>query len=356
MSETAPSAIDELSMDQDALVQAILALENSPPGPVEDTVLAYELSHHLKPYVDRLAALKQGNPEALADLDARAELLAIGEEAHREEKKARPRQATRKPSLEGPLPELASLSPTEQAHWIFMERFISLEQHEEILNYSFDAENFSTYQQDIESLMKILLALPRSAEAVEENDIPALQKTFANMLLIFRNPFIGDADRNPIPCTIENLRHQYPSFFYKRRGKPNWFENCDFYAEPLNKPQWVLCDLEYLNCTLRAPERKLAAYAKGWGLPVEYVHHKTATEDIYDRIICGRALKENLFAHNCNSWTATTYQRKGKRGLLKAVYTVQKIHKISIHGKTGTPHWRATRRLWPGVFSSISVP
>jgi hypothetical protein len=34
-------------------------------------------------------------------------------------------------------------------------------------------------------------------------------------------------------------------------------------------------------------------------------------------------------------------------------YIVQKVHKISVHGKDGVPHWRASRRLWPGVLPTM---
>jgi hypothetical protein len=256
---------------------------------------------------------------------------------------------------EGPLPELGSLSPQDKARWIFMERFIPLEQHETILGYTFAPEDFAAHEQDLGRLLEVMLMLPQVARAAEEGDLPVVQKAFASTLLLFRNPFIGDENGHPIPCALENLRQCYPSYFYKRRKKPNWYETQPFYAEPLGRAHWVLCELDYLNCTLRRPERKLIGYARQWNLPAEYARQKTVLEDIYDRIICGEGLGDHLFEQNCNSCTGTSYRHQGK-GPLRIVYTVQKHGKIAIHGKAGIPHWKATRRLWPGVFPTLVIP
>jgi hypothetical protein len=96
----------------------------------------------------------------------------------------------------------------------------------------------------------------------------------------------------------------------------------------------------------------LAGYAKRWRISSENVRPKSALEDIYDRILCGEALGEHLFEYNCNSCTSTFYRPMSK-GSLRMVYTVQRKQKIAIHGKPGIPHWRATRRLWPGIFPTV---
>ena len=38
----------------------------------------------------------------------------------------------------------------------------------------------------------------------------------------------------------------------------------------------------------------------------------------------------------------------------RIVYTIQRVHKITIHGRAGVPHWKATRRLWPGAYPAVS--
>ena len=319
-------------------------------------MLAHQLAQHVKPHIDRLTALAQGlsiDEDELATDSLTAEAEATAQATEVDDTKPRRKRAIKKrPSLEGPIPELTTLSSQDKARWIFMERFIPLEQHEKILGYNFDTDDFDRYQQDLDSLLDNLLALPGTIPAVQSNDIPALQKIFASSLLIFRNSFLGDEDGNPVPCTIENLRYHYPSYFYKRRKTLSWYERQSFYTEPLGQARWALCEIEYLNCTLRPPERKLIGYAKHWHIAPENVPQKTVLEDIYDRIICGEALEEHLFEQNCNCCTATTYRHK-ENTPSRMTYIVQKNQKIALHGKRGIPHWKATRRLWPGVFPTI---
>ena len=373
MSEPVLPTTSSPTLDQGSLILTILNLENDRAGQLEDPALAYELSHHLKPAIDNLVALKQDSSEALAEQDAEAKLrqlgrgeqsestLAVDFDANQEDKQtedtnAGSRRANKKKSPRSPLPNLLTLPPHEQARWLFMDRFIPLEKHEEILGYHFEVEDFAAYQKQLERIIGNLLLLPHTAPKATNNDIPALQKIFASTLLIFRNSLIADDFNNTSNCSIQTLHDRFPSYFYKRRKKSNWFENRDFYTMPMGKPQWVLCDTEFLNCTLRAPERKLLGYARSWSLPRKFASQKNILEDIYDRILCAEALGENLFARNCNSCTSTTYKTKGNKGTLKLVYLVQRARKIALYGKTGTPHWKAGRRLWPGVFPSLIMP
>jgi len=327
-------------MDREALVQAILDLENDRFEPVPDPEVAYELAHHCKSEIDALAALERATGTAAGNGSANGSA-----------RKRKRRKKTRRGAPDGPSPELGSMPPADQARWIFMERYIPLEKHEEILGYSFEADRFAEYQQGLDRLVRNLLLLPRTVEAAGKNDIPALQKLFSSCVLIFRSQCVADESGKPVPCTFETMRDHYPSYFYKRRKKPNWFERHDFYSEPRGEPGWAMVDTEYLNCTLRRPDRKLASYARDWGLPEEAVQHKSLLDDIYDRIICGEALEEDIFSRNCNAVTGTVYRARKSHRL---VYTIQRVHKITIHGRAGIPHWKATRRMWPGVYPSVT--
>ena len=348
-------------MDRQELVKAILDLENDRDEHVVDPEIAYDLGHHVKTHIDELVAVQEGGGVEVSGNgadpgrqdDEIAGLAAAAGDGEPKRKRKKARKKKRKGG-ETPPDDLLSQPPNEQAKWIFMERFISLQKHEEILRFNFEPDQFAEHQGAFDATLKTLLHLPLAAEAVANNDLPALQKMFASCVLIFRNPLVGDDDEKPVPCTFELLREYYPSYFFKRKKKPNWFENSEFYTEPLAEAQWVLCDSEYLNCTLRKPDRKLLSYARDWDLPGEYVRQKTVVEDIYDRIICGEALEEDLFARGCNSLTSTTYKR-GKKAA-RTVYTVQRAHKITIHGKSGVPHWKASKRLWPGVYPTMIFP
>ena len=69
-------------MDRDTLVQAILNLENKRSEAVPDPDLAYELAHHVKPHIDRLAAFRDGGGSDVAfDLDDDIESLGAEAEA-----------------------------------------------------------------------------------------------------------------------------------------------------------------------------------------------------------------------------------------------------------------------------------
>lgn len=343
MSTMAIASARSSVLDRQTLVQAILDLEKGHPARIPDPYLACQLALYVKPYID---SLTRPNGGFTAEREA--------EEAA-EEIPQRLAIRSRSSLLEGPAPELSDLPGPERARWIFLDRFISLEKHQEILRYEFARSDFARYQEDLERFLDNLLMLPDVVEATESNDIPALQRIFASTLLLFRNPFIGDEEGHPIPCTLEHLRQCYPAYFYRRSKTSNWYESYAFYREPMRAAHWSLCDVEYLNCTLRRPERKLASYAKQWHLPIENVQQKTVLEEIYDRIVSGEALGENLFEKNCSSCTSTHY-RQGEDDPVKTVFVVQKNQRIAIHGKVGIPHWKATRRLWPGVFPAIVFP
>ena len=349
-------------MDRDTLVQAILDLEHDRDDAVPDSDLAYELAHHVKAHIDRLALLQNGDGDVsldfeddMASLGAEAEAVASGEAPRSKPRKRKGKTPLEKGPPKGPVPTLLSIPPLEQARWIFMERFFPLEKHEEILEHSFGTDLFAEYQQSSDDFFKNLLLLPKTIEAIDRNDVQALQKTFASHVILFRSPLLGDDAGQPIPCSFEGLRQKFPSYFFRHKGKRNWYQRHDFFQEPIPGPRWVLCDTEYLNCTLRRPSRKLGSYAKDWDLPSECIDHKSVIEDIYDRIICGEILEEDVFARNCSSITSTTY-RSRKKGPQRLVYTVQRVHKIAIHGKAGMPHWKAKRRLWPGAFPAMSFP
>ena len=353
MSEETAPAIAGPPPGRDELIQAILALENGRDERLDDPELAHSLAEHIRPLVDQLAALKQSHAE-----DA---LLELGDAARTAEDIAAARATKEKPAITsgsaglGSAPDdFAALPPRDQARWIFMERFIPLERHEEVLQCQLSPEDFAAHQQAFDRLVQSLLFLPWARQAIEEDELGVLQKRFASCLLIFRHTHIGTGQNELVPCSLRTLREQCPSFF-RRRKRRSWYEAQHFYGEPLAQSQWVLCDTDYLNCTLSRPERKLAGYARSWELPPECVRQKSLLEDVYDRLICGQALGEDLFARNCNSCTTTTYPSRKKRAL-RNTFIVQRVHAVSICGKAGMPHWKASRRLWPGVFPVIAFP
>ena len=326
-------------MDRDALAQAILNLENGLSEPVADPELAYELGHHVKPIIDHIAA--DGN---LVSTDMASKAVPTDFEDILGLRRPAIKKVLR---LDQPMLGAGSLSAEDKARWIFMERFITLDQHEAILGVKFTPDERKAHLEGLDELLETLLILPHIARLAAAN-LASLQKKFASTMLIFRNVRIAD----DLPCTLENLRHNYPDYFYKRRKSPNWYESQDFYTEQIAAPHWVLCDFDLLNCTLRRPERKLLGYARQWSLPPACVRQKSVLDDIYDRIVSGEALQEHVFEQNCNACTYTRYKQRN-RGPSRMVYIVQKEQKIAIHGKSGLPHWKTSRRLWPVVYPSV---
>lgn len=346
-------------MDRDALVQAILDLHAGHPGRVPDARLAHRAAMHVKPYVDRLSRLEADPGErdddgvTIGSLAAEAE--AVGPPPGQEDKKRRRRRPTGRTRPGGSPPDLPSATPEERARWIFLDRFVPLDRLQQIVGYEMEEGDVRGHVEALDRLLSRLLTLPEVVGAAERNDVPSLQKLFASSLLLLRNPFLGNEEGDPVPCTLESLRSRFPDYFYRRSHTPNWYESYPFYTQSMGSARWALCELEYLNCTLRGPRPKLGAYARRWRVAPEEVVQKTVLEDVYDRIVCGEAVGDDLFEQNCNSCTATAY-RTGSRQPVRAVYTVQRHRKVAIHGKPGIPHWRATRRLWPGVFPCLMAP
>lgn len=363
MSPSTPASPLTTTMDREALVQAILDLEQDGQALIPDPVLASLLAQRVRPYIDRLARPASTDDEdELEDLEdddeTSLESLAEAVGLHEPEETTEQRSPRSRPtplSLEGPAPELANIGPEDRARWIFLERFVPLERLQQILGYELAAADLDRYREDLARLLDDLLLLPPVAVAWSQNDVPTLQRAFASCLLLLRHPFIGDAGGDPVPCSLRSLRERFPAYFYRRYHLPNWYEDQPLYTEPLTSARWVVCDVEYLNCTLRRPERKLAAYARQWFLTTEQVRQKSVVEDVYDRIVCGEAVGEHLFERNCSSCTATLYEpEEGEPP--RTAFTVQKGGKIAVHGKVGVPHWKASRRLWPGVFPMLVFP
>ncbi len=323
--DTDTIADDVQPMGKQWLTNAILDLSNDRDHQVIDPTVAYNLAHHVKPYIDRLAKEKETS-------------------APKNTKSKHRRKVSNRPLV--PKNAITELPLIEQARWIFMDRFISLERHQEILGCHFSEGDIATYTNDLIRVIAALSKIPRVALALAENRFEDLQKMFASSILLFRIPYLDNQE----PINLSLLREKFSDYFYKKREL--WYDKLSFSTTPILSPHWAICETQYLNCTLRSPSSKLNAYGRSWQFPPQAIRHKEVIEDVYDRIISGEALGEDLFAHKYNSCTATTYQRNNK-GEDRLVHITQRQHQITIHGKRGLPHWTTSRRLWPGVVPTI---
>jgi hypothetical protein len=194
MSESLAVDIDSLAfetepMGREWLVQAILDLEHDRDHQIINPEISYDLGYHLKPYIDRLSS---------------------GADTSETTKPKRPRKAStdQTPPPKGPLVELP---PAEQARWIFMDRFIPLERHEQILECHFSEQDFETYIKDLERIVTDLTQIPRVALAFAEGEIEDLQKMFASFILLFRSPYLD----GQVPITLSSLKQKFSDYFYK---------------------------------------------------------------------------------------------------------------------------------------------
>ena len=93
-------------------------------------------------------------------------------------------------------------------------------------------------------------------------------------------------------------------------------------------------------------------YARANDLSAKQVRQKSATEDIYDRILLELALKER-FVDNCHSNQHDL--PPNAKPSARQVYTYYKDNAIRISGNSGLPHWRPSKPWWADVLPSLVI-
>ena len=389
-----PSSIFPLdSADDDALKFRILELSeriadlaDGQQGKIEDIGHAQEIAQGIKPYVDRLVALKRLlNPvDRIIETRERIHALqaAIRDDVAEVENLSDDMGDAVQPSLLNQLEgEIASvkrdrklfvneidaeeqdsltqrpsgpsgrtlldLSMPERFARLLGDRFISLPRLAEISGTDFSDEFITTYDSLLGKVWESILETEELRPHVQHNRIKSLQKAFSDYALLFRSPQLSAGQ----PCTLETLRRHFHAFFVNVNERGLWYTRFDFYRRSFDRPHWALVDRQYLNCTFKKPSIRLLMYARANGLPPRMVRQKSILEEVYDRIVLQLNLKDPFF-DNCNSITSTTYQQ-GKNSPLKQVYAYYKDDSIRISGKRGIPHWRPTRSRWPGVMPTV---
>lgn len=372
------------------LARRITGLSNTPER-LEDPIFSQEVSHSIKPYIDRLVTLKNLlNPvdriiskreqieelqagiaadvaevETLSDTataevddnlinDLQGEISAVKKdrkifvsEIDAEDEVPFPKAATKGGGA------LLDLTVVQRLEKIFGNRFIGQQQLASLLGISFSSEDQKLYNRLLEHLWKQIFTTNELRPHVERNRLKTLQNTFRDYALILRHPQLP---KHPgadtlAPCSIESLRQHFEEYFINTSERSLWYTKLDFYRDYIDKGHWALVDRQYLNCTFKRPGIRLLMYARANDLPPRMVRQKSAVEDIYDRVILETELKERFF-DNCNSITRSQY-RQGREGSTKWVYIYHKDNDIRISGKPGIPHWRPSKPRWPGVLPSI---
>jgi hypothetical protein len=393
-----PEDSDEaLKLQVLALSDKIAGLAAGLSSAIDDAATAQDVALGIKPYVDRLCALRRlltpvGSivekrdqieqlrediaaevaavedlegalktsvaPNLLSDLDSEIAAVKRDRKLHVKEVDVdevgepptpAPTAALPRARQAGPVP-LAQRPVQERLRLILGRRFVSVENLSPLLGGALDPELALRARQGLESVWRTVFEKPDLKPHVTRNRVKTLQSTFSDYALLFR-PEVLDPG---VPCTLEALRERCPSFFLRVSSANLWYTRAPFFRAPPSAPHWALVDRQYLNCTFKKPSIRLLMYARANELPPAMVRQRSLLEEVYDRVALGVTLRSSFF-HSCNSITSTTYQQSSTAAL-KQAYVYEKEQSIRISGKRGTPHWRPTRPRWPGVYPSIVFP
>ena len=230
-------------------------------------------------------------------------------------------------------------------------RFLDLDQLAEVLCQPLPEDETAKATVRLERVWDGLMAIDRFRTHARENHVPALRRALQDYVLVYRSASLPGADGTTVPCSIDSLKDLFGARFVSASDRSLWYSRLPFYRDPLLEGHWALLDGQYLNCTFKQPKIRLVMYARANDLPAAAVRQKSVLEDVYDRVVVDTALRQ-LFFHNCNSLTRTTYQQKDEQAK-KLVHVYYRDAQIRISGKRGVPHWRPSKPRWPGVIPAV---
>jgi len=376
-----------LKVRMNSLLDSLSGLLQGNNDSLEDLQTAQAMAQEIKPYSDRISSLnnllepidriidKQTQINDLqteiaeevaiveglstattAELasaminEIRSELGAVKKDRKLQISQALPvEQAPTESTLSRTKP-LIEMSIPERLETIFGDRFIGPQRLSKILDTVFSESELIKANLSLERLWETIFTRPTLQPHIEANQLSAIRQTFNDYALIYRIDQLPGAAESE-PCNIEFLRRRFPSFFLSTSTNALWYQDLDFYLEPIDRPHWALLDRQYLNCTFKKPSIRLLMYARANDIPAEFVRQKSVIEDIYDRLLVATALGEHFF-DNCNHITCNSYQFPNEVAK-KLVYTFFKGNLIRISGKRSLPHWRPGKPQWPGVLPAI---
>ena len=255
------------------------------------------------------------------------------------------------PNLVTHKPDLEKLHPEEIARWLFLDRFVSTKQLLKILRINPKTFDNDHVQQDLKLFISSLIGTPHVAKLVKNYSIDKLQMLFSSSVLLYRNDSISSDYKTNQSCSIANLRNFFPMYFYAQRNTPNWYEREPFYTQKACSTRWALVELDFLNCKILNSKLAKYFYCKRKAFPIHSVNQKNVIEEIYDRIIIGEILGEDLFEENCNILTRTTLKNKSETPF--NVYITQKESKIGIHSSPTKLSFNRERPYRLGFFPSV---
>lgn len=290
---------------------------------------------------NELAAVKRER-KLFADEDEDEEDDNVPEPAELDaESPEKPRQA-RRSFLDRPV--------TERLRLVLGPRFIDLEGLGKIFSGPLPGNEGQLAAERLERVWDGLMQIEAFGHHARQEELTPLRKALRDYVLVYRTPRLPDGD-GELPCSISHLKDQIAARFVHAAERSLWYSSLPFYRDTFAEGHWALLDKQYLNCTFKQPKIRLGMYARANGLPPQAMQQKSVLEDVYDRAVVDAAM-EAVFFDNCNSLTRTSYQQKDEPAK-KVVHVYYRDGQIRISGKRGVPHWRPGKPRWPGVFPAI---
>lgn len=385
------------------LARQITQLDTDEDVEVEDAGLAERLGHSLKPYVDRLVALRHllnpvgriiekrekieelreeiaGDIASVEDVsqdlgetvdasivtELQTELAAVKrdrklfaeaddedeaegddlvdlDDGSDDDEDEEPEPQLRLSFLQRPVAERMRL--------VLGSRFIDPPRLATLLGGMLPDEDVEVAERQLELVWDGLMGIESFAHHARDEKLGPLRRALVDYVLLYRAPRLPVDGDGSTPTCIHSLKEAFGARFVSSSERNLWYARLPFYRETFAQGHWALVDKQYLNCTFKQPKIRLVMYARANDLPGNAVRQKSVLEDIYDRVIVDTALETEHF-DNCNSLTRTSYQQTDEPSK-KQVHVFYRDGHIRISGKRGVPHWRPGKPRWPGVLPSI---
>ncbi len=381
---------ERLRQQTEAAAERILGLAHDETTPITDLESARSIAQKIKPYIDRVTALKRLLNPVHRIVKNRAQVNELQAEivedvAHVESISHDEPLEIEKPLLTELQTELAAVKKDrkifvkkidaedekvpktgkkqrsglldlplyERLERVFKDRYVGPDQLSGLMGVSFSPEELEQIYRPLAQVWSTLFENDELKPHVEKGRIKTLQNTFGDYALVLRVADFPQSQGSDtkVPCSIASIRQNFGSFFISASERSLWYSSCDFYVSGIEQTHWAFVDRQYLNCSFKKPGIRLLMYARANDLPAEQVCQKSALEEVYDRVMLTLSTKESFF-DDCNSMTRTSYQQ-GRKGGVKQVFLYQKDGTLRISGNRGTPHWRPRRPRWPGVLPAV---
>ncbi len=241
---------------------------------------------------------------------------------------------------------------SERLRLVLGQRFIDLDRLGDVVGAPLPDDEIELAEGRRERVWEGLMQIERFGHHARQEQLGPLRQALRDYVLVYRTPRLPNADgEGDTACTISTLKDCLPTRFVGSSDRSLWYSGLPFYRESFPEGHWALLDRQYLNCTFKQPKIRLVMYARANELPAEALRQKSVLKDVYDRAIVDGVM-DTLFFDGCNSLTRTTYQQKDEPAK-KQVHVYYRDGQIRISGKRGLPHWRPGKPRWPGVLPAI---